>query len=146
MTPEELATEKRRRDAMAGNSDFVRALYAAFGRGDLKVILENCAPDIEWASNGTAGDIPWGGARKGVTGVESFFHLLAEYLDFEAFEPGEFFEAGEAVIVRGFTRARVKRRGVFESGWVHIFTLQNGKLARFEEYYDTAAIKAALAG
>ena len=130
---------------MTSHADYVRTLYAAFGRGDLKFILENCDPAIEWVSNGAVDDIPWGGTRKGTSGTESFFHLLAEYLDFEVFEPREFFEAGNAVIVRGFTRARVKRHGTFESGWVHIFTVRNGKVARFEEYYDTAAIKRALA-
>jgi uncharacterized protein len=71
---------------MTSNADYVRTLYAAFGRGDLKFVLENCDPAIDWVSNGAVEDIRWGGTRKGISGAQSFFHLLTEYLDFEAFE------------------------------------------------------------
>jgi uncharacterized protein len=128
------------------DADFIRQQYAAFGRGDVKAILDAVDPAIEWTSNGDGGRIPWGGRRSGVPGVASFFQALADHLDFEIFEPREFFESGGAVIVLGRTRARAKKGGgVFDCAWAHVFALKGGKLARFEEYYDTAAIEKALA-
>lgn len=127
------------------NSDLIRSLYAAFGRGDVKTILDSLDPTIEWVSNGDGKIIPWGGRRGGVSGAASFFQSLADNLEFEAFEPREFFEDGETVIVVGRTRARVRNGGVFDSDWTHIFSLKNGKLLRFREFYDTKSIADALA-
>ncbi|MEF3366747.1 nuclear transport factor 2 family protein [Methylocystis sp. 9N] len=130
---------------MTDNSNFINSLYDAFKRGEMKTILDSLDPSIEWASNGDAKIIPWGGRRSGVAGVASFFKSLADDLDFEIFEPRDFFDAGDTVIVIGRTRARVKRQGgVFDCEWAHVFTVKNGKLARFREFYDTAAIVDAL--
>ena len=123
------------------NSDLIRSLYTAFGRGDVKSILDRLDAEIEWVSNGDCKVIPWGGRRGGIAGAASFFQSLADNLDFEAFEPRDFFEAGETVIVLGRTKARVKKGGgVFDSEWAHVFTLKNGKLLRFREFYDTKSI------
>jgi ketosteroid isomerase-like protein len=128
------------------NSDLIRSLYAAFGRGDVKTILDNLDPAIEWVSNGDDKIIPWGGQRGGVAGAASFFKSLADNLDFEAFEPRDFFDAGDTVTVLGRSRARVKKSGgVFDSQWAHVFTIRNGRLAAFREYYDTKSIADAIA-
>lgn len=130
---------------MTDNSNFIHSLYDAFKRGEMKTILDSLDPSIEWASNGDAKIIPWGGRRSGVAGVASFFKSLADNLDFEIFEPRDFFDAGDTAIVIGRTRARLKRQGgVFDCEWAHVFTVKNGKLARFREFYDTAAIVDAL--
>jgi uncharacterized protein len=130
---------------MSANIAYVQSLYAAFGRGDVAFILDNLAADMRWTSNGNRATIPWGGAREGRPGAGEFFAALDKHLTFEAFEPKQFLDAGTHVVVRGRTRAAVKAtRGVFDSEWVHIFALANGKVAGFEEYYDTAAIEAAL--
>jgi ketosteroid isomerase-like protein len=126
------------------NSDLIRSLYAAFGRGDVKSILDALDPLIEWQSNGDARIIPWG-RRGGLAGAASFFEALADDLDFEAFEPRDYFEDGDTVVVLGRTRARVKSGGVFDSDWAHVFTFRNGKLLRFREFYDTKSIADALA-
>lgn len=132
---------------MTDNSNFIRSLYDAFGRGDVTTILDNLDPSIEWASNGDGKIIPWGGKRSGVAGAASFFQALSDNLDFELFEPRLFLDAGDAVTVLGRTRARVKKPGggTFDSEWAHVFTVKDGKLARFQEFYDTAAIVAAIA-
>ena len=62
------------------------------------------------------------------------------------FEPRQFFAAADNVIVFGRTQARVKITGrKFDSEWVHIFTFKDGKLERFQEFYDTAVIVEAFA-
>jgi uncharacterized protein len=131
---------------MTDAAAFVRSLYAAFGQGDVKSILDSLDPAIERRSNGDIRTIPWGGRRNGIDGAASFFQALGDNLDFEAFEPREFHPAGDTVTVIGRTRARNRKagRGVFDCEWVHLFTVTNGKLARFLEFYDTAAIEHAL--
>ncbi len=128
------------------NSDLIRSLYAAFGRGDVKAILDSLEPSIEWTSNVDENIIPWGGRREGVNGAASFFQSLADHLDFEAFEPREFYEDGGTVVVVGRTRARVKAGRVFDRDWTHIFSVRTGKLYRFREFYDTKSVADALTG
>jgi len=132
---------------MADHAEFIRSLYAAFGRGDVATILDNLDPAIEWTSNVDPAKMPWGGKRTGRNGALSFFQALGESLDFEVLEPGEFFVATDAVTVLGRTRARNKHggHGVFDCAWVHLFTIGDGKVPRFMEFYDTAAMQAAMA-
>ncbi len=132
---------------MSDNSTRVRSLYESFGRGDLKSILDNLDSSIEWISSTSASVIPWGGRHNGVEGAASFFKALTDNLDFEVFEPRQFFAAGDHVTVLGRTVARVKSTGKkFDSEWAHVFTFKGGKVERFQEFYDTAAIVHAIAG
>ncbi len=133
---------------MSDNVAFIGTMYAAFGRGDLQTILDNLDPAVSWESNGDPDRMPWGGKRSGLAGARSFFEALGGNLDFELFEPGTFYPSGDAVIVHGQTVARHKTgaRGQWRSEWVHIFTLRGGKIVRFQEFYDTAAMERALAG
>ena len=132
---------------MTDHTAFVQTLYAAFGRGDLQTILDNCTDDVEWGGNGNPEMVPWGGVRTGNAGATTFFTALLSNLDYEAFEPRKFFPAGDMIVVLGFAQARFKAggRGMFASDWVHVFTIHEGKIARFHEYYDTAAIERAQA-
>ena len=131
---------------MSDQAAFVGSLYAAFGRGDLAFILERCAADILWESNCDPDRVPWGGRREGPEGVTAFFQNLIGHLDFEVFEPGPPHANGNTVFVLGRTRARHKHagQGVFDCEWVHVFTLADGRLDRFQEFYDTAAVERAL--
>jgi ketosteroid isomerase-like protein len=132
---------------MTDVASFVRSLYAAFGKGDMGTILDSLDPAVEWWSNCDGATVPWGGRRVGIDGAASFFQALGDNLDFEVFEPGEFHAAGDTVTVLGRTRARNKRanHGVFDCEWVHVFTVRDGKLTRFREFYGTAAVERALA-
>lgn len=127
------------------NKHFVQSLYEAFGRGDVAYILARLDDAIEWVSNGSADVIPWGGTRRGQAGAQSFFESLAGHLDFERFEPRQFAADGDLVFVHGRTVAKVRTTGRrFDSEWVHAFTIAGGRVRRFQEFYDTAAIAAAL--
>lgn len=132
---------------MSGNKALIQSLYAAFGRSDVAFILSQLAESVEWVSTCDAAVIPWGGSRRGHQGARSFFESLGGHLDFELFAPAEFAADGDLVFVRGRTVAKVKSSGRrFDSDWVHVFTVADGRVARFQEFYDTAAIVAALRG
>lgn len=120
---------------------FVQSIYAAFGRGDIQAILDGCDPDVVWQDIGRPADAPTFGPRRGVEQVRDFFGLLATELDFEAFAPESFHDAGDKVFVMGSNRLRVRRTGrLIDTPWVHVFSLKDGKLAAFAEYADTAQV------
>jgi len=67
-----------------------------------------------------------------------------EVEDILVFEPREFIPAGDNVTVLGWERTRARPSGkVFETEWVHIFTVSDGRIVRFWGMYDTEASAAA---
>ena len=71
--------------------------------------------------------------------MQEFFRLVAEHEDFSDFTPREFYAADDKVFVLGNYSLRLKTNGTaIASEWVHVFTLKNGKVARFREHTDTA--------
>ena len=70
---------------------------------------------------------------------------MNEVFDIQRFEPKEFIVQGDRAVVLGSETARVRASGtVLELDWVHVFALRGGKVVSFEEFFDTAAVVAAL--
>ena len=91
------------------NTQVVRDLYAAFGRGHSAAACALVAEDVVWHLPGT---VPhYSGTYKGSGGVAAFFQELTTTVGIEAFEPQEFVTAANRVLVTGWSRARVKTTG-----------------------------------
>jgi uncharacterized protein len=131
----------------AQNTKVVQDAYAAFGRGDITALLGYLTDDIRWQGViGTAVHVPFSGERSGKTEVAEFFRQVAAAEDFQQFEPREFVAQGDKVVAIGHYRAVTKPTGKsFESDFVMVFTLRDGKIARFQEFTDSAGINAAFA-
>ncbi|HYO62736.1 MAG TPA: nuclear transport factor 2 family protein [Pyrinomonadaceae bacterium] len=128
------------------NLGVVQSLFAAFGAGDLPGMLALCADDIEWIVPGPE-DVPYFGARRGHEGVRDFVTRLGGSVEFEQFEPREFIVKDERVVVTGRERARVRASGrTFQNLWAMLFTVRDGKVARFISHEDTAAVADAFRG
>jgi ketosteroid isomerase-like protein len=118
------------------NLDLVRSVYDAFGRGDLEGILAALDPQVSWRTPG-APDLPTGGLRQGVSAVREFFPLLLNTFDIADFQPQDFLAARDKVVVLGTSREGPKGSGRFvDFRWVHVFTIQNGRIVAFEEPAD----------
>ena len=127
------------------NIAFVQSLYAAFGRGDIATIIAAMAPDIAWHSHGEAEDYPTLGLHKGPLGVQKFFQTVAANQTALDFSPREFDAAGDKVFVQGYYAWKLTKNGkTATSDWVHIFTVRNGKVTKFDEFADTAQFARAL--
>jgi ketosteroid isomerase-like protein len=131
----------------ATNTKVVKDAYAAFGQGDIPTLLTYLADDVRWEpAVGTAAQVPFAGERQGKAQVAEFFQLVAEFERFEQFEPREFVAEGDKVVAIGHYRAVTKPTGrSFESDFVMVFTLRDGKVTRFQEFTDSAGINAAFA-
>ncbi|HZP49218.1 MAG TPA: nuclear transport factor 2 family protein [Vicinamibacterales bacterium] len=129
----------------AQNTKLVQDAYAAFGRGDIAALLNTFADDIAWRPViGTAAHVPFSGERRGKAGAAEFFKIVGDTETFDQFEPREFVAQGETVVAIGHYRATAKATGrTFDSDFVMIFGVKNGKIATFREYTDTAAVNAA---
>ena len=127
------------------NVKIVQDAYAAFGRGDIPALLDNLSENVEWHLPGE-GLIPQAGVYRGRDGVARFFQTLDQTTEFSAFEPREFVAQGDRVIALGWYRGKAKATGCsFEAHWAMSFLLRDGKILKFQEYTDTAAIAPAYA-
>ncbi len=128
------------------NKQLVMQAYGLYDKGDIKGVLDLCADDVCWTSADIA-QVPFSGRYDGRYEVGEFFTSLAGTMDTVHFTPRDFIAEGDKVVVTGDAHWRVKATGAdFSSDWVHIFTVRDGKVVRFEQYTDTAAAEAAFKG
>lgn len=126
------------------NTQIVKDAYADFGRGDIPKLLALIAQDVEWVIPGK--DTPLAGSYHGREAVARFFETLGREVEMQAFEPRDYIAQDDRVIVLGRTRAKVKTTGrTFDVEWVMAFGMRDGKIAKFRQYYDTAALAEAFA-
>lgn len=117
----------------------VQQAYEAFGRGDVPAILSLVADEVDWEFVASA-NLAYAGWRRNREEVAEFFADIRRADDIHAFEPREFIEAGEHVTVLGWGKSTALDTGKqFESEWVHVFTVKNGKISRWRGFFNTAA-------
>jgi uncharacterized protein len=126
----------------------VKALHAREG-GLLarSSLFDLVADDVEWHVLGSPEELPWAGTFRGGDGVRRWMEVLDEHMEYERFEPVEFFADGDTVIEIVFAAGRARSTGKpFESEVVRIWSFQEGKVVRVRSYYDTGAYERALSG
>ena len=126
-----------------GNVDVVRGMYEAFGRGDIEAVLASFDPQIGWREAESnpyePGGEPWIGPD---AIVEKLFVKLGQEWDSFTVSPGEFYDAGEAVITEGRYRGSYKATGKsIDAQFCHVLKLREGKVASFQQYLDTARMQ-----
>jgi uncharacterized protein len=121
------------------NTKLVQQGYQYFKNGNIPALLDILSDTVEWVFPDLKG-VAVTGARRGRKEVAEFYTTLAETQETLSFEPREFIAQGDKVVVLGHYSFRVKATGkIFESDWAEVFTIKNGKIARFQEYANTAA-------
>jgi ketosteroid isomerase-like protein len=124
------------------NTDLIRAAYEAFGRGDIPAIVKLLSEDVDWRFNGPKRLAYSGRFKK--SQITNWFADVAAADDMRAFEPREFISGGEHVTVLGWERCAARPSGkLFQTEWIHVFTVKHGKITRFWGMYDTEASAAA---
>jgi ketosteroid isomerase-like protein len=123
------------------NVAFIQDLYSVYGRKDFEGVLDRCTADIEWCTTGRKDDFPAFGPRKGRAEVLDFFHTVSQAVEFSDFRPLQFYSDRDKVFVLGaYTFAMKAGGGSVTSEWIHIFTVDDGKVTGFREFLDTARV------
>jgi ketosteroid isomerase-like protein len=124
---------------MSTAATIVQDIYAAFGRGDIPAILSKVAANVDWEFVGSPG-LAYAGKRTNPDEVAAFFAAVASTDAIHAFEQREFIEADSNVTVLGWEQATARDTNKdFESEWVHVFTVKEGKVTRWRGFFNTAA-------
>lgn len=124
------------------NTQIVKDAYDAFKRGDIDSILAVLDDAVVWdAVKGAEGVMATAGTRRGRAEVGKFFSQVASTITFEAFEPREFVAQGDTVVAIGDYRGKATETGrPFSADWAMVFTIENGRIVRFREFTDSAAL------
>ncbi len=123
------------------NVSVVRRLYEAMAAGDLATIFEIFDANVEVTQTP---ELPWGGEFHGHDGLAKFFGELTSHISSKV-TIHVVFAAGEKVVQVGRTAGTVKASGTaFDIDEVHILTIRDKKVVRFEAHIDTPAMLAAL--
>ena len=123
---------------MRSSADDVRALYEAFGRGDVPAILGAFDPQISWSEADNflyADGNPYIGPDAVASGV---FQRIVSDVDGFAVAPERFVDGGDTVVVEGHYRGTMKATGTpINAQFAHVWTFRDGKVVRFQQYTDT---------
>ena len=123
----------------ADNVRIVQQLYAAFARRDISAMLALLDPDVEWAEPANPFN-PAGGTRRGHAGFLEWARTGNEAEEVLELVPQRFLTDAGAVAVTGFTRCRVRATGrTYATDFVHLAVLRDGRVVRFQEFFDTWA-------
>jgi uncharacterized protein len=124
----------------------VQRVYDSVAKGDIESLINALHADVEWRVPAMVG-VPFAGTRRGRDQVGAFFAELARAQDIVEFEPQRFIAQDDTVVVLGRFVMHVKRTGLNSaSEWAHVWQLADGKVTRFQEYVDTAAVSRAHTG
>ncbi len=118
-------------------ADTVRDLYAAFAKGDMPAVLGALAPDVHWTE---AEGGPFGGVYRGPQAVlEGVLMRIGGEWDGYTAIPRETVTNDEVVIVLGDYSATFLATGKsFQAPFAHVWKLQHGNVAAFQQFTDTA--------
>jgi uncharacterized protein len=112
------------------NVELVQGAYEAFARGDVPAVLGLLADDIAWS---VPPPLPQAVDAHGRDEVGSFFERLVGLWDGLDIQVTDIVASGDRVCVIG--RGSGKVGGVDAGyGFVHAWTLADGKAVRFDEY------------
>jgi ketosteroid isomerase-like protein len=116
--------------------ELIKGLYGAFAQGDVPAVLGAFSADIEWYE---AEGMPYGGLHRGPEAVaQKVFGPLAEDVEGFAVTPEELIASGDTVaaVVR-YTGTGKETGKALDLPVVHVWDVQDGKIARFRQFIDT---------
>lgn len=128
---------------MTSGAKLMANLYDAFGRGEMPAVLGAMDPKIHWHEAEGNPYMPSGEAWVGPDAiVANLFVKLAEEWDGFTVHPASYHDAGETVTVEGrYTGTYKATRKSLDVQFCHIWTLDHGKVTKFQQYVDTGKLQ-----
>lgn len=120
--------------------DVVRDLYVRLSAGDAQGALALMTDDVEWVPMMDY-KVDGRGPDKVLKGM--LIPAMSEWRTF-TLTPSEFVADGRKVVSIGRFRSEHRATGkLADVNYAHVWEVRDGKIARFRQYIDTAAIEAA---
>lgn len=124
-------------------ADVAQRIYETLGADEVPGFLALCAPDVTVAYP-AAGLLPYGGQWSGREGAERFLDAHESAEDILDLAIDRFVTADDTVVALGRFRGRARSTGrEWATPFVHVLTIRDGRLERWEAFFDTALAVAA---
>lgn len=118
----------------------IRDFYGRMARHDFKSALELFSDDAELEFFGPS-VIPLSGAFRGREAVQRFFSTVGSTVATESFQPVEFIDGGNQVVVIGRERSTVLTTNrTFDVEWVQVWTVRGERISRLRNFFDTGSM------
>ena len=122
------------------NTALVQQAYDYFLSGDIPAMLDLLSEDVEWIVPEVEG-VPGRGIWHGREQVGQFFQTLDDTQQAQQVELRGFVAQDDTVATLGHYGWHVRSTGrEWECDFVHLLTVRDGEVTRFQEYTDTAAL------
>ena len=122
----------------ADNVATIRAIYDAFGSGDIPAALERLSPDLVWNE---ADDFPYADRNPYVgpqAVLEGVFARIGGEWDGFGVNVEELLDAGDTVVMLGRYSGTYKATGKpQDTQVVHVWRLKDGRAVGFQQYANT---------
>ena len=124
------------------NVEMVKLAYSSVAAGNIPEALALFDPEIEWNECKGMPFVKGDGTYIGTEAVvANVFMNLPVYFDGFNIAVNEIFGADDKVVMQGYYEGINKATGnAFKANATHVWTVRNGKLVRFFQAVDTAAI------
>lgn len=123
------------------NIKITRGIYEHFNRKDYEGVMEVFAEDFEWRaadSSPLADQSPYLGLKEV---RERVFERIKAGFETLKVNADEIFGAGDKVVVLGYYEGVYRPNGKsFEAQVAHVWTFNDGKAVKFQQYADTLRI------
>jgi hypothetical protein len=124
-------------DIQNDNIKIVQHLYSSFAKLDINSILEMLNKDVQWGEPDNPFN-PAGGTRHGHKGFLEWLDIGKQSEDIMILEPRKMLADNDTVAVIGYMKCLAKpTRKIYESDFVHVITIKNNKISKFQEFFDT---------
>src|SRR5947208_10205493 len=126
-------------------ADVVRRQYVASARGDLEALRSTLADDVEWIE--MAG-FPLAGTYRTPTGVTTnvMEALARDWDDWVAHDDAYIVDGENVVVLARYTATNKATAAAIDVRVAHHFVVRSGAIVRFEQFVDTAKVRAAMPG
>ena len=130
-------------DSSTAPADVVRRHYLAGARGDLEALRATLADDIEWTE--MAG-FPLAGTYRTPDGVTTnvMAALARDWDDWTAHDDTYVVEGENVVVLARYTATNKATGKEIDVRVAHHFIVRGAKIVRFEQFVDTAGVRAAM--
>jgi ketosteroid isomerase-like protein len=114
------------------NVEVVRSLYDGWLRGEIG--LDKLDPQVSMVESGT---LPGAASAHGIEAVERYMRSFARHWEQIRFEPLEYIDAGDQVVVVAQLVGHGKKSGIeVTRTWAYLWTLRGRKVLHMQGYAD----------
>jgi ketosteroid isomerase-like protein len=125
------------------NKRLVLEGYRLFQSGDIPGMMAYAHDDAAWVAP-DAEAVPFAGSFHGKAEVGRFFSELLTSMQPTRFVIKDVIAENDKVVVLGEAAWMIRSTGrSYDSQWVHVFTMRDGKFIRVDSLYDTGSAERA---